>query len=185
MHTSRIVEVWFHNHPEITVLPHPPRSPDLNPIEHVWAVMTKMCAENDARHNRAAVVRSAQKAWEELRAPKGQELPQSLVASMPRRLNSVLADGGGYTKYWLQVNYVTKCIGGRLLISELLLYLGVLFKIYILKYIFICCLTTDEHDSHVCLISLFSCFLGVAFAYMFQVNNIIKKIICSDIFWLY
>ncbi|KAK3888513.1 hypothetical protein Pcinc_007428 [Petrolisthes cinctipes] len=99
IHTSRIVKLWFHNHPEITVMPHPPRSPDLNPIEHIWAVMTKTCAKDVARHNRSAVVRSAQMAWEELRVPEGQELTQSLVASMPRRLNSVLAAGGGYTKY--------------------------------------------------------------------------------------
>ncbi len=58
---------------KITVMPHPPRSPDLN---------------------RSAVVSSAQREWEE-----GQELTQSLVSSMPRRLNSVLTAGGGYTLY--------------------------------------------------------------------------------------
>ncbi|KAK3888414.1 hypothetical protein Pcinc_007542 [Petrolisthes cinctipes] len=80
IHTSRIVKLYFHNHPEITVMPHPPRSPDLNPIEHnIWAVMAKTCAKDVARHNRSAVVRSAQRAWEELRVPDGQELINTIT----------------------------------------------------------------------------------------------------------
>lgn len=99
IHSARIVKLWFQDHPEISVLPHPPRSPDLNPIEHIWATMTKMCSENVTHRTRSSVIRSAHAAWEELRQPHGQELAHSLVTSMPNRLNAVLAAGGGYTKY--------------------------------------------------------------------------------------
>lgn len=99
IHSARIVKLWFQEHPEISLLPHPPRSPDLNPIEHIWATMTKMCTENVTHRTRSSVLRSATMAWEELRKPDGQELAHSLVTSMPYRLNAVLAAGGGYTHY--------------------------------------------------------------------------------------
>ncbi|KAG7168766.1 Transposable element Tcb2 transposase-like 11 [Homarus americanus] len=37
IHTSRVVKEWFGLHPYITLLPHPPRSLDLNHNELVWA----------------------------------------------------------------------------------------------------------------------------------------------------
>lgn len=98
IHTCGVVQTWFSHHPEITVMPHPPKSPDLNPIEHVWAQMNKHIPENRHR-TRASVISSALEAWEQLRTPEGRELTQALVASMPARMQDVLSAGGGYTKY--------------------------------------------------------------------------------------
>lgn len=95
IHISLVVRRWFDEHPEITVLPHPPRSPDLNPIENVWRVMTRSI-ENPTRES---VVIAAVEAWEGLRGAAGQQMVSNNVASMSRRLNAVLAVGGGYTKY--------------------------------------------------------------------------------------
>lgn len=98
IHTCRIVQEWFSDHPEITVLPHPPKSTDLNPIEHVWAKMTKHMPEN--RHlTRASVISDALEAWEKLLTQEGRQLTQTLVASMPTWLERVLEVGGGHTKY--------------------------------------------------------------------------------------
>lgn len=99
IHTSRVVNEWFGQHPYITLMPHPPKSPDLNPIEHIWAAMNRNMPERDQDRSRAVVVRNALQAWENLRRPAGQTLTSSLVASMPTRLNAVLAAGGGYTGY--------------------------------------------------------------------------------------
>ncbi|KAK3880780.1 hypothetical protein Pcinc_014761 [Petrolisthes cinctipes] len=91
---------WMSWHPDIKVLPHHPKSPDQNPIEHIWAAMTRRCAQNnDNQRSRSALIRNALTAWEELSKPEGQALTQSVVASMPSRLNSVLDEGGGHTKY--------------------------------------------------------------------------------------
>lgn len=85
IHTCRIVQEGFFDHPEITVLPHPPKSPDLNPSEHVWAKMTKHMPENRYR-TRASVISDALEAWEQLRTREGRQLTQTLVASTPTRL---------------------------------------------------------------------------------------------------
>ena len=46
IHTCRAVKAWFEQHPGITVVPHPPKSPDLNPIEHIWNVINKDISHN-------------------------------------------------------------------------------------------------------------------------------------------
>lgn len=98
INTCRIVQEWFSDHLEITVLPHPPKSPDLNPIEHVWAKMTKHMPENRHR-TRASVISDALEAWEQLRTQEGRQPTQTLVASMPTRLKRVLEVGDGHPTY--------------------------------------------------------------------------------------
>ena len=89
---------WFAEHPYITLLPHPPRLPDLNPTEHMWAAMVKRMPVQQPRTH-AAVIASALEVWEQLRRAPGRNYTETLVTSMPSRLNAVLAAGGGYTKY--------------------------------------------------------------------------------------
>lgn len=99
IHTCRAVREWFARHPHITLLPHPPRSPDLNPMEHIWAAMVRKMPDLERPRTRGAVIAATLEAWEQLRRAPGQPFTAELVASMPRRLNAVLGAGGGYTAY--------------------------------------------------------------------------------------
>ena len=100
IHTSNVVKEWFHDHPFITLVPHPPKSPDLNPIENVWAEVVKRSHVHDIPdRSRAQVIAHTRTAWEDMRGPGGQAFIQTVCESMPRRLNCVLAAGGSYTHY--------------------------------------------------------------------------------------
>jgi hypothetical protein len=44
IHKASIVQEWLRNY-EINVMEWPPYSPDLSPIEHVWAMLKKMLLE--------------------------------------------------------------------------------------------------------------------------------------------
>lgn len=99
VHTCRVVKEWFRQQPAITILPHPPRSPDLNPIEHVWSAMSSRMARMRLQQSNAAVTAGAMQAWEELRGPAGLDLTSSLVAGMRHRFNEVIAAGGSYSRF--------------------------------------------------------------------------------------
>ncbi|ORD97419.1 TCB2 [Hepatospora eriocheir] len=49
-HTSNVVKDWL-DEKNIDVLPWPPQSPDMNPIEHIWAYM-KMCLRGKGKLNK-------------------------------------------------------------------------------------------------------------------------------------
>lgn len=82
IHISIVVQNWFHEHRDIMLLPLPPRSPDLNPIENVWAAMSK-CMQQNHTHNRVAVVNNTIQEQKCLQNEEGHAVTAYLVASMP------------------------------------------------------------------------------------------------------
>ena len=77
-------------------LPWPAKSPDLNPIEHIWElldrrVMARAIPPRNARELAGALV-------EECGNISQQEL-ENLVQSMRRRCTAVLNAAGGHTRY--------------------------------------------------------------------------------------
>lgn len=94
-HVAHIVRDYL-NEVNIDTLPWPARSPDLNPIEHLWDRL-KRCvrAREPAPINRRELEVAVLEEWE--RIP--QETVQDLIRSMPRRMEAVIRARGGNTSY--------------------------------------------------------------------------------------
>lgn len=95
VHHSHLVTEWLEEHPEVIPLFFPARSPDLNPIENIWAAMSNDWESRNERTQQALVAHAFQ-IWEGFR---GGRCCQSLVDSMPRRIQEVEAASGYYSKY--------------------------------------------------------------------------------------
>ncbi|KAL1274382.1 hypothetical protein QQF64_027196 [Cirrhinus molitorella] len=94
-HTARSVREFLHDS-NVNVLPWPAKSPDLNPIEHVWDLLDRRVRA------RAIPPRNAQElagALVEERGNISQQELTNLVQSMRRRCTAVLQAAGGHTTY--------------------------------------------------------------------------------------
>lgn len=91
-----LVKAWNHRRgSSVDLMPNwPPNSPDLNPIENLWAIVV------------AKVNAMGCKSFEEFKVAVAQELSstslvvlKNLVDSMPQRMEAVIKAGGDRTKY--------------------------------------------------------------------------------------
>ncbi|KAK3882874.1 hypothetical protein Pcinc_012743 [Petrolisthes cinctipes] len=99
VHNAAIVTDWFQRHLEVIRIQWPARSPDLMPIENLWSQMVKKWDSNSAK-TKVNLVAHAMNIWEAMRLKRGVEnICETLVRSMSRRLNSVIECNGSYTKY--------------------------------------------------------------------------------------
>lgn len=92
-HTSKKAKEWFRVN-NISVMDWPPQSPDLNPIENLWADIKKVVAASKPRNNNELWV-TVKTAWRDIPL----ERCQALVDSMKRRCEAVLKNKGSTTKY--------------------------------------------------------------------------------------
>jgi hypothetical protein len=75
---------------------HPPYSPDLNPIENIWAYLKKQLNKIFPRPTSITeMAREAQRIWKEI----PQEVIDNCCISMGKRLEAVRLAKGGPTKY--------------------------------------------------------------------------------------
>ena len=94
-HTSRIAHQWLEDN-EVNVLECPAQSPDLNPIEHLWAHLKQQLAKaKPAPTNIDELWERVQDEW--MKIPK--QTCINLIESMPGRISAMLRAKGGYTKY--------------------------------------------------------------------------------------
>ena len=95
-HRARIV-LDFLQQGNVTKMEQPPRSPDCNPIEHLWDELGRAISSMDNPPQNLDELRQAL-------LDKWTQIPvqrlQRLVASMPRRLATIIAARGGNTRYW-------------------------------------------------------------------------------------
>ena len=88
-HTSKQTQTWMDQHNLQTVVL-PPKSPDLNPIENVWGIISREIFEGTQTYNSAeSLMAAVQAAWD--RVQLDSRLRRRLVGSMPERLRAVKA----------------------------------------------------------------------------------------------
>nr|AAA88882.1 Tc1-like transposase [Drosophila virilis]CAA89219.1 Tc1-like transposase [Drosophila virilis] len=77
------------------VIDTPAQSPDLNPIENLWAFLKKRVGKRSPT-NKNALIKAIQEEW--IKIPEIYDL-HNLIQSMSRRLRAVMDANGQYTKY--------------------------------------------------------------------------------------
>ncbi|CAH2000175.1 unnamed protein product [Acanthoscelides obtectus] len=94
-HVARVT-IDFFQHNDVTLLPWPPRSPDLSPIEHVWYMMGRRLLNLQRPPQTLEALREElMVAWNEI----PQEDIDHLIRSMPRRVGECVAHQGASTHY--------------------------------------------------------------------------------------
>ena len=94
VHTAKIVKAHFRKQ-KYAVLPWPAHSPDLSPIENLWADFKRRLVEKHPEIPKKKLWDVIDGEWE----ATSKELCANLLHSMPERLQAVIAAHGGYTKY--------------------------------------------------------------------------------------
>lgn len=94
-HVSRNTISWLARQ-NIPTMDWPPYSPDLNPIENIWGILTNEVYSNGKQYTTIPELEIAVfTAWRNLR----QEVLENLAMSMPRRIFDVIKANGGHTNY--------------------------------------------------------------------------------------
>lgn len=93
-HRSKSV-LSFLDEERIEHLDWPSNSPDLNPIEHVWSMMSKKL-KSKLITNKSTLKDEIKKIWEN---GISKEYLEKLVESMPNRISECIKNKGGVTKY--------------------------------------------------------------------------------------
>ena len=94
-HTTRMIQNYFKNQP-FDVLEWPAQSPDLNPIETLWAIIKRRLNEYDAPPA------GINELWDRIQTIWNDITPETcykLIASMPKRIEAVLKAKGKWTSY--------------------------------------------------------------------------------------
>ena len=72
----------------------PSQSPDLNPIENLWGELKRRIGKENFQ-NKDQLWTFVQKTWYEIPV----ETCRKLIASMPKRVDKVIQNNGGYSGY--------------------------------------------------------------------------------------
>lgn len=96
IHTSKTTTQWLALHNIPVMKDWPPKGPDMNPVENVWAELVRRVSKLKRG------IQNRDQLWEDI-LQAFQELPDSyfdnLIGSMPTRVRTVAMKQGGWTKY--------------------------------------------------------------------------------------
>ncbi len=92
-HKSQVLRTFMHNN-YVRPLDFPPYSPDLNPIENLWADMDKRMGSTDA-DTKEELEKAVADTW----AATSKAYCEQLARSMPTRITQVIERDGAYTDY--------------------------------------------------------------------------------------
>lgn len=98
IHTSHLSKRWLHEHNIPVMEDWPPKGPDMNPVENIWAELVRRIEIQ----RRQTGVQNEHQLWEDI-LQAFNELPNeyfdSLINSMSSRVKTVARKHGGWTKY--------------------------------------------------------------------------------------
>jgi transposase len=95
VHTAKIARDFLLSS-GVQVLPWPAQSPDLNPIENIWAFLeTRVRSRKPQPSSIRALEQIVEEEWNAI--PR--DFYRELVRSMPRRIEACITNNGGHTKY--------------------------------------------------------------------------------------
>lgn len=93
-HTARTTQNMLTAN-NVRLLAWPSKSPDLNPIEHVWDLLKRRIRELPQQRNVGALEREIQRVWNNI----PQRTLQNYIISMRSRCRAVIAANGGHSGY--------------------------------------------------------------------------------------
>ena len=93
IHAAKITKAWLSEN-NISVMKWPAQSPDLNPIENLWDIVSKRARKQLPRNN-DDLWEKIKKEWDSIEP----NMLEKLIDSMPRRCAKVIEAQGGNTKY--------------------------------------------------------------------------------------
>ena len=92
-HKSKVVKKYIQKY-KIKIIPFPPQSADINPIENLWCELDKVIKQKKPS-NQNELFQFIEDGWKSILQCK----LKKLVESMPKRLNAVITNKGNLTKY--------------------------------------------------------------------------------------
>ena len=93
-HTAKSSKEFFKNN-KVDILTWPPNSPDLNPIENLWGIMTRRVYRTKKVYSSVQELWIAiNKCWNSLET----ELCENLIDGLDERLENIIAKRGGRVK---------------------------------------------------------------------------------------
>jgi transposase len=97
VHTSKATSKYMIEN-KIHTIELPPKAADINPIENIWGIMTKLVyPANKIYNDTDSLYKAVNSAWVDIQQDKTLRL--HLVESMSKRLKSVVSNKGWFAKY--------------------------------------------------------------------------------------